>query len=186
MPLPRVIPNLRVRAHDALGAHPLDQPPRVLDRNPTPPLGDTEQPGLHLRLSEQFAAVAGADAELLVRLPHRVVLPLEFHLAGFLDVGAEQVPGAVDGPVAEGAVAGESERSWHQGGRVVEEISDHGWEKWNVSYETWRTVVIVTVQMRENAIVSLIAAATQIVGGTDLFFYRALRPCFSSPLEMLM
>ena len=49
---------------------------------------------------------------------------LEFLLLALLRL--EQLPGAVDGPVAEEAVAGKAERA--RGERVVEEVAD---ERWN-------------------------------------------------------
>ena len=47
--------------------------------------------------------------EVLASVPHAVVLRFEFAFLGVKLFTAEELPGAVDGPVAEGAGAGEVE-----------------------------------------------------------------------------
>lgn len=74
------------------------------------------------RDTEQLSSIARASAQLLTRILHALVLAhhLKFVLAALL--GLEQLPGAVDGPVAEVTVAGEAEGTG--GERVVEEVAD--------------------------------------------------------------
>lgn len=74
------------------------------------------------RLAEETAAVAGARAQLLARGVHRVPLALEFQLVRPALLVLEELPGAVDRPVAEVAGAGEAERARREG--VVEEVAD--------------------------------------------------------------
>lgn len=74
------------------------------------------------RLAEQSAAITSARAQLLTRSLHGLVLTLEFEFVGAALLGLEQLPGAVDGPVAEVAVTGEAKRTGGQ--RVVKEVAD--------------------------------------------------------------
>lgn len=78
------------------------------------------------RLAEQSAAISGTNTQLLTRRLHGLVLALEFEFVGAALLGLEQLPGAVDGPVAEVAVAGETERTGGQ--RVIEKVADESWE----------------------------------------------------------
>lgn len=73
-------------------------------------------------LAEQSTTVTGTGAQLLTCGLHGLVLALElkFLLAALLRL--EQLPGTVDGPVAEVAVTGEAERTG--GERMVEEVAD--------------------------------------------------------------
>lgn len=50
-------------------------------------------------------------------------LALEFEVVRTALLGSVELPGAVDGPVAEVAVSGEAERAWGEG--VPEEVADH-------------------------------------------------------------
>lgn len=74
------------------------------------------------RDAEQLSSISGTSAQLLTRILHALVLThhLKFMLAALL--GLEQLPGAVDGPVAEVTVAREAEGTG--GERVVEEVTD--------------------------------------------------------------
>jgi hypothetical protein len=60
--------------------------------------------------------------------PHRHVLPLELELFGGAALAQEQEPGAVDGPVSKGAVAGKVEGS--RGERVREVVADRCCSGW--------------------------------------------------------
>ena len=53
----------------------------------------------------------GQFPQLLARAPHAVVLALELEGLGQASLGLVELPGAVDGPVAEGAEAGEAQGS---------------------------------------------------------------------------
>jgi len=77
------------------------------------------------RLAEQSATISGTRAQLLTRRLHGLVLALEFEFVGAALLGLEQLPGAVNGPVAEVAVTRESERTRGQG--VVEEVANESW-----------------------------------------------------------
>lgn len=117
LPLPVRLP--------ARPARPLARRPRILDRDAVPVLLPPEDALLLHREPEEPAAVAGAGAELLAGLAHRVPHPLELELAGGAPVRLVQLPGAVDRPVAQMARPAEAERSWGEG--VVEEVSDQSW-----------------------------------------------------------
>ena len=84
-----------------------------------------EDAALVHRLAEEPAAVAGARAQLLARGVHRVPLALEFQRLRPALLVLEELPGAVDRPVAE--VAGSREAEGARGERVVEEVADEGW-----------------------------------------------------------
>lgn len=62
---------------------------------------------------------------MLARGFHRHVLALEIALFGPAAAAQEEEPRAVDGPVAEGAVAGEEEGARGEG--VGEVVADCGW-----------------------------------------------------------
>ena len=79
------------------------------------------------RLAEQSATIAGTDAQLLTGRLHGLVLALELEFVGVALLGLEQLPSAVDGPVAEVTVAGEAERTGSQ--RMVEEVADESWNR---------------------------------------------------------
>lgn len=83
-----------------------------------------EDAALVHRLAEEPAAVAGARAQLLARGVHRVPLALEFQRLRPALLVLEELPGAVDRPVAEVAGSGEAEGA--RGERVVEEVADEG------------------------------------------------------------
>lgn len=74
------------------------------------------------RLAEQPASIARTSAQLLTRSLHTLVLALELEFLGPTLLRLEQLPGAVDCPVAEVAVSGEAERA--RGQWVVEEVAD--------------------------------------------------------------
>lgn len=96
-PLPSSIPNTPSRAPLTYTPHPLHHPPTVLHRHGPQP----KHPRLHHRLSEQLSPIPGANPQLLTCISHAVVLALEGGLALGLDVMSVELPGAVDGPVAE-------------------------------------------------------------------------------------
>lgn len=67
-----------------------------------------------------FVAVAVHQPQVLACGPHGHVLPLELELLCGALLALEEHPGAVDGPVAQGAVAGEVEGAGREGmGEVV-------------------------------------------------------------------
>lgn len=74
------------------------------------------------RNTEQLAAISGSSAELLARSVHALVLALQLELLVAALLRLQQLPGAVDGPVAEVAVTGEAEGTG--GERVMEEVAD--------------------------------------------------------------
>lgn len=74
------------------------------------------------RLTEQSTAITSTGPQLLTSSLHTLVLALELEFACTALLGLEQLPGAVDGPVAEVAVSREAERTGSE--RVVEEVSD--------------------------------------------------------------
>lgn len=73
-------------------------------------------------LAEQLAAIAGAGTQLLTCRLHGLVLALELEFLLTALLRLEQLPGAVDGPVAEVAVTGEAEGTG--GERMVKEVAD--------------------------------------------------------------
>lgn len=73
-------------------------------------------------LAEQPATVTGTSAQLLTSSLHALELTLQLKLACTALLGLKQLPSAVDGPVAEVTVTGESQRAWSE--RVVEEVAD--------------------------------------------------------------
>lgn len=76
------------------------------------------------RLAEQPASIAGTSAQLLTRGLHTLILTLELEFLLTALLRLQQLPGAVDGPVPEVAVAGEAKRAgcyW-----VVKEVADEG------------------------------------------------------------
>jgi len=130
-PLPLTIPDLRFRsqpgpstAQSTSTSHPLDQPLCILDRHTTASLGNAPDARLHLRLAEQPPAIAGRDAQLLVRGTHGIVLSLQLQLPRLLHFGPVELPGAVDRPVPQVSVAGESQWPRRQRRRMVEKIAD--------------------------------------------------------------
>lgn len=74
------------------------------------------------RLAEESTTVPSTGPQLLTSGLHTLVLALELEFACTALLGLEQLPGAVDGPVAEVAVSREAERTGSE--RVVEEIAD--------------------------------------------------------------
>lgn len=76
------------------------------------------------RHTEQLASITSTSAQLLACILHALILAhhLEFLLAALL--GLEQLPGAVNGPVAKVTVTREAERTGSE--RVVKEIADKG------------------------------------------------------------
>jgi hypothetical protein len=71
---------------------------------------------------EQLAPIPSPSSQLLTSIMHTLILThhLELVLAALLRL--EQLPGAVDGPVAEVAITGEAEGTRGKG--VVEEVAD--------------------------------------------------------------
>lgn len=88
-----------------------------------------ENPLLDHRLAEQSAPITGTSTQLLTRKLHALILALELEFVGPALLGLEELPGAVDCPVAEVAVSGEAERA--RGERVVEEVADECCVIWN-------------------------------------------------------
>jgi hypothetical protein len=82
----------------------------------------SEDPLLDHRLAEQPAPIARTSAQLLTCSLHAQVLALELEFLGPALLRLEQLPGAVDCPVAEVAVSGEAEGA--RGQWVVEEVAD--------------------------------------------------------------
>ena len=95
------------------------------------PILDREQVGKNTLLvhglAEQSASVTGTGAQLLARRLHGLVLALELEFLVAALLRLEELPGAVDGPVAEVAVAREAEGA--RGERVVEEVADESYGK---------------------------------------------------------
>lgn len=77
---------------------------------------------LNHRLAEQSATIASASAQLLTSRLHALVLALKLEFLSTALLGLEQLPSAVDGPVAEVAVSRETERTGSE--RMVEEVAD--------------------------------------------------------------
>lgn len=112
LPHPPLIPPLPPR--------PLRLHPRILHRHPPLPpllhplpLSLPHHPApntlLHHRLPKQAVPHRPAmHPQLLARRAHAVVLAFELELGAAPELGLVQLPGAVDGPVAEGAEAGEA------------------------------------------------------------------------------
>lgn len=61
------------------------------------------------RLSEQLSTIVGAGTQLLARTVHGMFLALELEAVRATLLGLVELPGAVDGPMAEVAVSGEAE-----------------------------------------------------------------------------
>lgn len=77
---------------------------------------------LNHRLAEQSAPITGTSPQLLTSRLHALVLALQLEFLCTALLGLEQLPSAVDGPVAEVAVSREAERTGSE--RVVEEVAD--------------------------------------------------------------
>jgi len=75
------------------------------------------------RLPEQLPAIVSARTQLFARAVHGMFLALELKVVRAALLGLVELPGTVDGPVAEVAIAGEAERA--RGERVPEEVADH-------------------------------------------------------------
>jgi hypothetical protein len=88
---------------------PIRLTPRILNRHtaPNPRLihRDTIQPAL---ITPALNPLVTEPPQRLARIPHRRVLPLQFEFALAPLLGLEDLPGAVDGPVAEGTETGEA------------------------------------------------------------------------------
>lgn len=80
---------------------------------------------LNLGLAEKLAAVTSTGAQLLAGSLHALELALQLHFLVVALLGLEELPGAVDGPVAEVTVTREAEGTG--GKRVVEEVADESW-----------------------------------------------------------
>ena len=91
-PLPPMIPPIPTR--------PLHLRPRILNRHPR-----TKNPLLHHGLPKQPPPITHTRPQLLARSPHGIVLSLQLQLLLTPLIAHMQQPGAVDGPVAEGAEA---------------------------------------------------------------------------------
>lgn len=74
------------------------------------------------RFAEHSASITSANPQLLTRRLHALILALQFKFLLTALLCLEQLPGAVDGPVAQVAVSGEAERA--RGERMVEEVAD--------------------------------------------------------------
>ena len=77
------------------------------------------------RLPEQLASISRSSPELLTRGVHRLPLALKLQLLGAALLRLEQLPGTVDGPMAEIASPGETEGTRRLG--VVQEITDQSY-----------------------------------------------------------
>lgn len=78
-------------------------------------------------LAEQSATITGTSAQLLTSSLHALELALQLEFASTALLGLKQLPSAMDGPVAEVAVSGESQRAWSE--RVVEEVADKSYNR---------------------------------------------------------
>lgn len=78
-------------------------------------------------LGGRLAAVVGHELERLAGGPDRVVLPLELAAARGPLLCAEQLPRAVDRPVAQRPHRAELERPRRVLRRVEKEVPDHPW-----------------------------------------------------------
>lgn len=92
-----------------------------------PPILNGKQIRKHTTLvhrdPEEFGPpLAAPRPQLLARRRHRLLLPLQLQLARAPLLRLVQLPGAVDGPVAQGAAAGEFQGARGEG--VVEEVAD--------------------------------------------------------------
>lgn len=85
----------------------------------------SKDPLLNHGLAKQSAPITSTSTQFLTSSLHAVVLTLEFELAVPALLGLEQLPGSMDGPVAEVAVSGEAERTRCQW--VVEKVADECW-----------------------------------------------------------
>lgn len=77
------------------------------------------------RNAEELATITSTGAKLLTRIMHALVLAHHLKLLLAALLGLEQLPGAVDGPVAQVAVTGEAEGT--RGERVVKEVADESY-----------------------------------------------------------
>jgi hypothetical protein len=115
--------------------------PRILHRHTPPhaplnhrtPIQSSHLPTLHTQptriralptslLFTNPVAVSVQQAQVLARRAHTHVLALELAFLGRAPLAQEEHPGAVDGPVAQEAVAGEVE--WARGERVGKVVAD--------------------------------------------------------------
>jgi hypothetical protein len=114
----------------AVPTRPLGLYPRILNGHTLPHAlllhGHPEQLAFVLAAGQ---AIGADEAQLLAGLLHLVVLPLQIALFGDAEVALVELPGAMDGPVAEGTHAGETEGT---GG---------GWLHQEVAYESCGTLV---------------------------------------------
>lgn len=74
------------------------------------------------RFAEQSASIASRGTQLLTCGLHGLVLALQFEFLLAALLGLEQLPCAVDCPVAQVAIAGETERARSE--RVVKEVTN--------------------------------------------------------------
>lgn len=84
-----------------------------------------KNPLLIHRHSEQLPPIARTDPQFLTCSVHRLLLALEVERVGEALLRLVDLPGAVDGPMAEVAGSGEAERA--RGSGVPEEVADEGW-----------------------------------------------------------
>lgn len=82
----------------------------------------SKNPLLDHRLAEQSAPITSTSTQLFTSSLHAQILVLELEFAVTALLCLEQLPGSVDGPVAEVAVSGEAEGTRCQW--VVEEVAD--------------------------------------------------------------
>ena len=66
------------------------------------------------RIGRYRQSILSNQAECLARRAHALVLPLKLRLLPLSCAPLVELPGAVDGPVAESAKAGEAEWSWRE------------------------------------------------------------------------
>lgn len=105
--------------------------PRVLDRHALPHIvlhhRRTVQAARRLGGLTAYHAILVEQAQSLAGAAHAVVLALEVELLRVARLGLVQLPGAMDGPVTEGAEAGEAQ--WAGGLGVLEVVADLGCER---------------------------------------------------------
>jgi hypothetical protein len=91
--------------------------PRILNRKQI----RKHTPLIHGYPEKFCASFAAAGSQLFASSGHGLLLPVEFGLLLSAETGLVELPGAVDGPVAQVAVAREAEGPGREG--VVEEVS---------------------------------------------------------------
>lgn len=116
LPLPIVIPRLLRRG--------IRLKPRILNRHPLEPINALLLHGHPVQVPLAPAARANGLAQLLAGVEHAGVHPAALLLNGLVLLAAEEHPGAVDGPVAEVALAGHAQGRGGRGEHVAAEGAD--------------------------------------------------------------